>query len=77
MKKNKNSVMRKGYLYVILFALFSSIARAFYFRIFIAKDLSEITYGHLVIQMLLLFITFLIPGLLAVRWYYRLKDKNA
>jgi hypothetical protein len=68
--------MRRGYLYVIVFALISSIARSFFFRIFITKDLNRVTYSHLATQIIVLFITFLIPGLLLARWYYRLKDKS-
>lgn len=66
--------MRKGYLFVIVFALFSSIARSFYYRVFIKNDLEHVTSIHFATQILLLFISILIPGLILARWYYKLKD---
>lgn len=65
--------MRKGYLFVVLFALFIAVSRSFYYRIFIKRDLGEATVNNLIIQGTVLFFVFLIPGLLAVRWYYKQK----
>ena len=61
---------------MLLFSLGSAIARALQYRIFIKKDLNEVSLIHLIVQIVTLFLTFLIPGLLLVRWYYRQKDQQ-
>lgn len=65
--------MKKGYVFVVLFALCIAILSAFKYRIILKKDTSEITGSIIIVQILVLFISFLVPGLLLVRWYYKHK----
>jgi hypothetical protein len=67
--------MKKGYLFVVLFALFIAVSGIFHYRIFIAKDLSESPFEKLIIQGVILFSLFVIPGLLLTCWYYKQKSK--
>lgn len=67
--------MRKGYWYIFLFSLFVSVAQALKYRIFIKRDFGEDTLHNLIVQVVILFLVILIPGILAVRWYYKHKDK--
>ena len=67
--------MRKGYLFVVFFALFIAFSRSLYYRIFIKRDLGEATVNNLIIQGTILFLVLLIPGLFAARWYYKQKNK--
>jgi hypothetical protein len=69
-------MIRKGYIFIFIFSLFNSIGRTLYYRKYIAKDYAEVSSGHILLGITILFITLFIPGFLAVRWYYRLKDKN-
>jgi hypothetical protein len=68
--------MRKGYLYIIAFALFLSITQTLKYRIYIKKDYHEVSLEHLLLQGAVLFVIFFLPGLFLVRWYYKQKDKN-
>lgn len=68
--------MRKGYLFVVFFAVFIAVSRSLYYRIYIKRDLDEATVNNLVIQGTVLFLVFLIPGLLAALWYYKQKNKR-
>ncbi len=67
--------MKKGYLFVLLFALFIAASRTYYYRAFVARDLSEASIEKLVIQAVILFALFALPGLLLARWYYKQKNK--
>lgn len=67
--------MKKGYIIVIVFAFLIAILQSLKFRIFVKKDISEATLDNLILQVLFLFLILSIPGLLIVRWYYKLKAK--
>jgi hypothetical protein len=67
--------MRKGYLFVIMFALFLSTAHTLKYRVYVKKDYNEVALEHLLLQGTLLFLIFFIPGMFLVRWYYKQKDK--
>ena len=67
--------MRKGYVFVILFSLFIALGQSIKYRIFTKRDLDEAALNNLLIQVVILFLFFLIVGLVAVRWYYKIKDK--
>ncbi len=66
--------MKKGYIIIIIFSLCISILESFKYRFFIKKDLSEATLNNLFIQAGMMFLILLVPGLLLVRWYYKLKN---
>ena len=67
--------MKKGYLFVLLFALFIAVSRTYYYRAFVARDLSDASIEKLFLQALILFALFALPGLLLARWYYKQKNK--
>lgn len=67
--------MKKGYVFVVLFSLFISVGYSLRYRLYIKRDFQEVTITHLLVQMAVNFIVFLIPGLLLVRWYYKLKNR--
>jgi hypothetical protein len=67
--------MKKGYLFVLLFALFIAVSRTYYHRAFVARDLGEAPVEKLVFQAVVLFTLFALPGLLLARWYYKQKNK--
>ena len=68
-------MIRKGYVFIVFFSLFVGLSQSLKYRIFTKRDLSEATLNNLILQIVLLFLVFLIPGLLLVRWYYKMKDK--
>lgn len=68
--------MRKGYLFIAMFALFVSITQTLKYRIYIKKDYNEVSLEYLLVQGAVLFVIFFLPGLFLVRWYYKQKDKN-
>lgn len=68
--------MRKGYLFIAMFALFVSTTQTLKYRIYIKKDYNEVSMEHVLLQGAVLFVIFFVPGLLLVRWYYKQKDKN-
>jgi hypothetical protein len=68
--------MKKGYVFVVLFALFIAVAQTWFYRAYTAKDLSEAPLAKLVLQGTILFSLFVIPGVLLVRWYYKQKGKT-
>lgn len=77
MKRNNNVLkVKKGYVFVFFFVLFIAVSQTFKYSYFIKKDLSEMNLERIIFQGLLLFFMFLIPGLLLVRWYYRMKEKQ-
>ena len=67
--------MKKGYVLVVLFALFIAVSQTWFNRAYITKDLSESPFTKLVLQVAILFALFAIPGVLLVRWYYKQKGK--
>jgi hypothetical protein len=67
--------MKKAYLFVLFFALFVAVTMTYYYRTFVAKDLGEASANKLVIQAVILFALFALPGLLLARWYYKQKNK--
>jgi hypothetical protein len=76
--KNKNRrepVLKKGYVFIILISLFIAISQSLKYRLFIEPDLNSSTLFNLIIQTAVLLLLFLIPGLLLVRWYYKIKNK--
>lgn len=69
--------MRRGYAFVILFALFIAVSQPLKNRYFVRKDIVDPTVTKLLLQMGILFVLFIVPGLLLARWYYKMKDKDA
>ena len=67
--------MKKGYLFVLFFALFIAVSRTYFYKAFVAKDLGNASVDKLAIQAVILFTLFAIPGLLLARWYYKRKNK--
>ena len=67
--------MKKGYLFVLFFALIIAASRTYYYRAFVARDLNEASIDKLVIQAVILFALFALNGLLLARWYYKQKNK--
>jgi len=65
--------MRKGYVYILLFSLFVAISGALKYRMFIKKDLGRETFLNFILQIGVVFLVFYLPGLVIVRWYYKLK----
>jgi hypothetical protein len=65
--------MKKGYVFVIFFALCIAILSTLKYRIILEKNSSQITGSIITIQIVVLFMSFLIPGLFLVRWYYKHK----
>jgi hypothetical protein len=76
LKNHKAAMLKKGYIFIVAFALFIAITRTFMYRYFIKRDFIEINLYKIPLQGLILFLIFLIPGLLLVRWYYRIRDKK-
>jgi hypothetical protein len=76
LKSDKAAMLKKGYIFIVAFALFIAITRTFMYSYFIKKDFSEMNLYKISLQGLILFLIFLIPGLLLVRWYYRMRDKK-
>jgi len=67
--------MRKGYVLILIFSLFSAIGRTLMYRIYIKRDYADVSFNDILLRVVIAFLIFLIPGLLLVRLYYRLKDK--
>ena len=67
--------LRKGYVFIVLFSLFIAISQSLKYRLFTKRDLSTETLHNLIIQAVSLFVVIVTVGILAVRWYYRMKDK--
>lgn len=68
-------MIKKIYIFVVFFSLCVSILQSFKYRVFIKRDLSEGILNNLILQIVILFLALLIPGLLLVRWYYKIKRK--
>lgn len=73
---NKATMIKRGYIFIVFFALFVAVSRTFMYRYFIRRDISDMNLNRVLLQGLILFLIFLIPGLLLVRWYYRMKHKK-
>jgi hypothetical protein len=69
-------MIKKGYFFIVFFSLFISISQSLKYRLFIKRDLNEATLNNLIAKMVILFLGFLIPGILLVHWYYKMKHKN-
>lgn len=69
-------MIKKGYVLIIFFALFTAVSRTFRFRYYTSTDLSEMNALRVILHGLILFLIVLIPGLLLVHWYYKIKDKK-
>lgn len=67
--------LRKGYVFIVLFSLFVAISQSLKYRLFTKRDLSAETLHNLIIQAVSLFVVIVTVGIVAVRWYYRMKDK--
>ena len=67
--------MKKGYVFVVFFALFIAVSQTWFYRAYIAKDLSEAPLTKLILQGAILFTLFAIPGVLLIPWYYKQKGK--
>jgi Kef-type K+ transport system membrane component KefB len=68
-------MIRKGYVFILLFSLFIAISQSLKYRLFIKRDLSEATTINLLLQIVVLFIVLFVPGYFLVRWYYKKKEK--
>ena len=67
--------MKKGYVFVVFFALFIAVSQTYFYRAYTAKDLNEAPWIKLLVQGAILFTMFVIPGILLARWYYKQKSK--
>jgi len=65
--------MKKGYVYVILFSAFIASMLTLKYRIILEKDPNLRTGRIIIIQVVWLFISFVVPLLFLVRWYYKNK----
>ncbi len=68
-------MIKKGYLFVTFFALFLAFSRTLKYQFFARGNLNEPTCTSIIFQLVILFIVFLIPGLMIARWYYKNKIK--
>jgi hypothetical protein len=67
--------MKKGYVFVVLFATFIAVSQTWFYRAYTAKDLNEAPLTKLIVQAAILFTLFVIPGIILARWYYKQKGK--
>lgn len=67
--------MKKGYVFVVFFALFIAVSLTWFYRAYTAKDLNEAPLTKLIVQAVILFTLFVISGIQLVRWYYKQKSK--
>lgn len=68
-------MIKKGYVFILLFSLSIAILQSLKYRLFIKRGLSEATTLNLVLQIVVLFIVLFVPGYFLVRWYYKKKEK--
>lgn len=68
--------MKKGYIFVIAFALFIALTQTYKYRVFERKSLEPSTTNAIIAQIIMMFLLFLIPGLLIARWYYKNKNRS-
>ena len=78
MKRNNNkaTMIKKGYIFIVLFALFISIVGTLKYRLYIKRDFDLVSLNDIIFRIVTGFMIYLVPGLLLVRWYYRMKDKK-
>lgn len=69
-------MIRKGYVYVTAFALFNASGRSFQYRFFERRSLYESSPASIILEIVIMFLIFFIPGLLIARWYYKKKDEE-
>jgi hypothetical protein len=74
--KNKATVIKKGYIFIMFFALFVSITGTLKYRLYVKRDFDVVSLNDIILRVLIGFLIYLIPGLLLVHWYYRIKDKR-
>ncbi len=67
--------MKKGYLLITLFAAFVAIAGTLKFRLYVKRDFDTSPLDDILFRIVISFLIYLIPGLLLVRWYYKMKEK--
>jgi hypothetical protein len=67
--------MKKGYWFILGFALFVSVLYVLKSDLFL-KVLPEVSFKKLLIRLFILFITIYISGLILVRWYYKIKGNG-
>ena len=72
---NKANMIKKGYVFIVLFALFLSILGPLKYKLYIKRDFDVVSLNDLILQIIIAFFAYLIPGLLMVRWYYKMKNK--
>lgn len=66
---------KKGYIFVTAFALFIAFSQTLKDRFFGSRNLTEPTQGSVILQVVIMFIVLLMPGLFIARWYYKNKVK--
>lgn len=77
MKRNhKATMIKKGYIFIVLFALFISIVGTLKYRLYIKRDFDAVSLNDIIFRIVTGFLLYLIPGLLLVRWYYKMKDRK-
>lgn len=67
----KNNMIKKGYVYIIAFSLFVAIGQTLKSRFYSNEPINKIE-----LKFLTLLLTFLIPGLFLVRYYYKKKGNT-
>jgi hypothetical protein len=68
-------MIKTGYVFIVLFALFVAVAGTLKFRLFIKRDFDEVSLGYIIFHIAIGFLIYVIPGILLVRWYYKMKNK--
>ena len=71
---NDSSMIKKGYVFIILVAVFISVSGTFRHWHFERKE-SVVNFHAILYHSLMLFFIVLLPGVFLVRWYYRMKLK--
>ncbi|RYE41896.1 MAG: hypothetical protein EOP48_23680 [Sphingobacteriales bacterium] len=69
-------MMKKGYVLIVLFALFVSVVGTLKYKLSINRDLEVLTLSEIIFRIIVGFLLYLFPGLLLVRWYYNMKDNK-
>lgn len=68
--------MRKGYWFVLAFSLFIAVAQVIKNEVFVLKKGNFEITKLVVLKFSILFLVFFIPGLLLVKWYYKMKNNQ-
>ena len=69
-------MIKKGYVFIVLFALFVSIIGTLKYRLYIKQDFDVVSLNDIIFRIIFGFLIYLLPGLLLVRWYYIIKNKK-